>query len=143
MPDRADLSTGNIAPDFSFKDLDGKSYKLSDFRGKIVLLDFWGLWCAPCIAEVPNLAAAYQRLKEKGFEVISLDKGDTVENLRKFIAKKQMIWTHTQTDEVLLQLYRVDRYPTYYLLHKEGKVISDTMRAGDEMYKKVEEMLGN
>jgi len=53
-----------------------------------------------------------------------------------------MNWTHLQADTALLQLYRIDRYPTYFLLDKEGKIISDTMRAGDEMYKKVEEMLG-
>lgn len=127
MSDRADLSPGNVAPEFAFKDINGNSHRLSDFRGKIVLLDFWGLWCAPCVAEVPNLAAAYKKLKEKGFEIISLDKGDTIENLRKFTALKQMNWTHLQADEALLQLYRVDRYPTYFLLDKEGKVISDTM----------------
>jgi peroxiredoxin len=143
MPDRADLSPGNIAPDFSFKDLDGNSHRLADFRRRIVLLDFWGVWCFPCRIEAPNLAAAYKRLKEKGFEIISIDVRDTPEVLRKFISEKQMNWTHLQADEALLQLYRVDQYPTYYLLDKEGKVISDTMRAGDEMYKKVEEMVEN
>lgn len=143
MPDRADLSLGNSAPEFSFKNLDGKSFKLSDFRGRVVLLDFWGLWCAPCVAEAPNLAAAYKKYKEKGFEIISLDKGDTIENLRKFTALKQMNWTHTQSDEALEQLYRVDRHPTYFLLDKEGKIISNTLRPGDEMYKKVEALLEN
>ena len=143
MPDRADLSPGNAAPDLSFKDLDGNSHRLSDLRGRIVLLDFWGLWCAPCVAEAPNLAAAYKRLKEKGFEVVSFDKGDTIENLRKFTAQKQMNWTHSQTDEAILRLYRIDRFPTYFLLDKDGKIISNSMRPGEEMYKKVEEILEN
>lgn len=52
-----------------------------------------------------------------------------------------MNWTHLQADDRLLQLFRVDRYPTYFLLDKEGKIISNTMRPGEEMYKKVEEML--
>lgn len=143
MPDRADLSPGNAAPDIAFKDLDGNPHRLSDLRGKIVLLDFWGLWCAPCVAEAPNLAAAYKRLKEKGFEVVSFDKGDTLENLRKFTAQKQMNWTHSQTDEAILRLYRVDRFPTYFLLDKDGRIISNSMRPGEEMYKKVEEMLEN
>lgn len=82
-------------------------------------------------------------MKEKGFEIVSLDTGDTVENLRKFIAEKQMNWTHSQIDNALLQLYRVDRHPTYFLLDKEGKIISNTLRAGEEMYKKIEEMLAN
>jgi peroxiredoxin len=143
LPARAELSIGNQAPEFSFKDIDGKQHRLSDFRGKTVLLDFWGVWCAPCIVEAPNLAAVYKRLKGKGFEVIGLDTRDTPEVLRKFITEKQMNWTHLQADDALLQLYRVDRYPTYFLLDKEGKIISNTTRAGKEMYKKVEEMLSN
>lgn len=143
MPDRADLSPGNSAPEISFVDLDGNPHRLSDFHGKIVLLDFWGLWCAPCIAEAPNLAAAYKKLKEKGFEVISFDKGDTIENLRKITAKFGMNWTHSQTDDALLQLYQISRYPSYFLLDKDGKIISNSMRPGEEMYKKIEEMLEN
>lgn len=141
LPDRADLSEGSPAPDFAFKTLDGKSYKLSAFRGKIVLLDIWGLWCAPCVAEAPSLAQAYQKLKDKGFEIISLDQGDKIENLQKFIVEKQMNWTHTQTDDEFISLYRIDRYPSYFLLDKDGKIISNSMRAGEEMYRKIEELL--
>lgn len=141
LPDRTDLRVGNLAPEFSFKDLNGNQRRLSDYRGKIVLIDIWGLWCAPCVAEAPQLATAYQKLKDKGFEILSLDKGDTIENLQKFINEKQMNWTHSQADEKFLQLYRVDRYPTYFLLDKEGKIISNTMRPGEEMYKKIEQML--
>lgn len=141
LPARAELTVGNPAPEFALKDLDGKMHRLSDFRGKVVLLDFWGTWCAPCVAEAPNLAAAYKKLKEKGFEIISLDKGDTIEDLRKFIAEKQMNWTHAQTDEALSQLFRIGGYPTYFLLDKEGKIISNTVRPGEELYKKIEELL--
>ena len=143
LPDRADLREGNFAPDFGFKDLNGNSHRLSDFRGKVVLLDVWGLWCAPCIAEAPKLAAAYKKLKDKKFEIISLDVGDTVENLQKFIAENQMNWTHSQAEENFLQLYRIDRYPTYFLLDEEGKIISNTLRPGEEFYKKLEELLKN
>lgn len=143
LPARTALLPGNAAPDFSFKDLEGRQWRLSDFRGKVVLLDFWGTWCAPCVAEAPKLAAAYQRLKEKGFEIISVDKGDTTENLRKFISDKQMNWTHTQIDDALSQLFRIDGYPTYFLLDKEGKIVSNTLRPGEDMYKKIEQMLGS
>lgn len=143
LPARVNLTPGNFAPEISFTDLDGKPRRLSDFRGKIVLLDFWGLWCAPCVAEAPNLAAAYRGLKEKGFEIVSFDKGDTIENLRKFIDKTQMNWTHSQLDETVLKLYRIDSYPTYFLLDKEGKIVSNTLRPGEELFRKIEEMLKN
>jgi thiol-disulfide isomerase/thioredoxin len=141
LPARVNLTPGNSAPEISFTDLDGQERRLSDFRGKVVLLDFWGLWCAPCVAEAPNLAAAYRKLKEKGFEIVSFDKGDTIENLKKFIDKTRMNWAHSQADETILQLYRIDRYPTYFLLDKEGKIVSNTLRPGEELYKKIEEML--
>lgn len=140
LPERADLRVGSTAPDFSFKDLDGNVRRLSDFRGKIVLLDVWALWCAPCVREAPQLSAAYKKLKEKNFEIVSLNKNDPPENLRKFIAEHQMNWTHTTTDEAFLRLYRIGQYPTYFLLDKDGKIISNTLRAGEEMYKKVEEL---
>jgi peroxiredoxin len=140
MPERADLRVGNLAPDFSFKDLDGNQRRLSDFRGKIVLIDVWAMWCAPCVREAPKLSAAYQKLKDKNFEIISLNKNDPPENLRKFIAENRMNWTHTTTDAAFLTLYRVDQYPTYFLLDKDGKIVSNTLRAGEEMYKKIEEM---
>jgi len=140
LPERADLTVGSPAPDFSFKDLDGNLRRLSDFRGKIVLIDVWAMWCAPCVREAPKLSAAYQKLKDKNFEIVSLNKNDPPENLRKFIAENRMNWTHTTTDEAFLSLYRVDQYPTYFLIDKDGKIISNTLRAGEEMYKKVEEM---
>jgi thiol-disulfide isomerase/thioredoxin len=140
-PGRADLSTGKFAPEFSFRDLDGKTHRLSDFRQKVVLLDFWGLWCAPCVAEAPKLAAAYQRLKDKGFEILSFDKGDTVEDLRTFTGKTGMNWTHSQIDDDLSRLYRIDRFPTYFLLDKEGRIVSNTLRPGEEFYRKIEDML--
>ena len=140
LPDRADLRVGSPAPDFAFKDLDGNARRLSDFRGKIVLLDVWAMWCAPCVREAPKLSAAYKKLKEKNFEIVSLNKNDPLENLRKFIAENQMYWTHATTDESFLNLYRVDQYPTYFLIDKDGKIISNTLRPGEEMYKKIEEM---
>ena len=140
LPPRTDLRVGNPAPDFSFTDLDGNLRRLTDFRGKIVLIDVWALWCAPCVREAPQLSAVYQKLKGKNFEIISLNKNDPPENVRKFIAENRMNWTHTMTDESFLKLYRVDRYPTYFLIGKDGKIISNTLRAGEEMYQKVEEL---
>ena len=140
LPERTDLRVGSSAPDFSFKDLDGNARRLSDFRGKIVLIDVWGMWCAPCVKEAPKLAAVYKSLKSKNFEIVSLNKGDELVDLQKFIAEKQMNWIHTKTDEAFLNLYRVDQYPTYFLLDKDGKIISNTLRAGEEMYKKIEEL---
>ena len=140
LPARADLRVGNTAPDFSFTDFEGNQRRLSEFRGKIVLIDVWALWCAPCVREAPKLSAVYQKLKGKNFEIISLNKNDPPENVRKFINENRMNWTHTMTDDAFLKLYRVDQFPTYFLIGKDGKIISNTLRAGEEMYQKVEQL---
>lgn len=140
---RVDLSIGYQSPDFSFTDLAGETHNLSDFRGKIVLLDFWGTWCAPCVAEAPKLAAVYQKLKDKGFEIISLAKEDKIESIKIFISSREMNWYHSLLQEDTTKLYRVQSYPTYFLIDKKGKILSNKMKAGDEMYKKIEELLAN
>src|SRR5581483_5169707 len=98
-PDRAKLTPGDEAPDFSFTDLDGKPHKLSDYRGKLVLIDFWGSWCFPCVVEAPKMVETYNKLHDKGFEIIGIDRSDKEETVRKFIADKNMTWVQTREED--------------------------------------------
>jgi peroxiredoxin len=144
LPDRVSLETGSVVPEFSFTDIDGKLRRLSDYRGKVVLLDFWGVWCAPCVAEAPKLAAIYHKLHEKGFEVIGIHMGNEMAALRKFIAEKGMPWAQSIEEErgALHKLFRVDRWPTYYLIGKDGTIRANNLRPGDELIKKIEQQFG-
>jgi thiol-disulfide isomerase/thioredoxin len=141
LPDRASLEPGSVGPQFSFTDINGKSHRLSDYRGKVVLLDFWGVWCAPCVAEAPKLAAIYKKLHEKGFEVIGIHMGNEIATLRKFTVEKGMTWAQTIEEEggALHRLFRVYGWPTYYLIGKDGTIRANNLRPGDELIRKIEQ----
>jgi peroxiredoxin len=117
---------GKLFPDFSFTDLAGKHRTLSDFRGKYVLLDFWGTWCAPCVAEIPNLKETYERYRGRGFEIIGLDIGEPVEPLKAFATKREMTWPLATSESIedLISDFDIWRLPTTVLLGPKGEILS-------------------
>ena len=133
LPPRAILLPGHPAPLFSFIDLEGKKHDLQDYRGRVVLLDFWGTWCGPCVAAAPGLVGIYQKYSNLGFDIIGIDCGGTDEQLRKFISEKNMSWPQTREQEggPIQRIYRVVGYPTYYLIGKDGAIISNQINILD------------
>ena len=94
---KATLVDGAAFPDFAEKDLAGKPLAIANYKGKVVLVDFWATWCGPCVAELPNVLEAYEKYHAQGFEVIgiSLDKDETA--LNSFIKKKRCRGRNTST----------------------------------------------
>jgi thiol-disulfide isomerase/thioredoxin len=123
---RPTLLPGSSAPDFTFTGLDGKAHKLTDYRGKVVLLDFWGAWCAPCVAAAPKLAEAYEKYHARGFEIIGVDADDTEEKLREFLTRKKLTWIQTREEQTgsIHRLYRVAAWPSYFLIGKDGVIVA-------------------
>lgn len=121
---RVPLTIGSTAPDFAFTDLEGKSRRLSDYRGEVVLLDFWGAWCAPCVPEAPKLVAAYEKCPDRGFEIVGIDTIDTREKVLGFISTHKMRWTQTMEAEKgpIQTLYRVSGFPSYFLIGPDGAI---------------------
>lgn len=135
--------------DFNFTSVGGDNKKLSDFKGKAVLLDFWGTWCGPCVGEIPNLVKVYQKYKENGFEIISISSdlmmnSKTEEEFKKFIEEKNMAWIHVLDDKkrAIHDLYHITHWPTLFLIDKNGIVVkNETVLRGELLEQSLEEVL--
>ena len=121
---------GQVLSDFSAPvvDLDGKPISLADYRGKVVLLDFWAVWCGPCLGEIPRIKAVYEKYHDKGFEVISVSLDEDEAALRAYVKENEMPWRHIFDGQKwsghLVEQYGVRGIPAPFLIDREGKVIS-------------------
>ena len=124
-PARVVLLPGYPAADFSFTHLDGKPGKLSDYRGQVVLVDFWGTWCGPCVAATPELVAAYDKYHARGFEILGVDADEPRDVLEAFVRDKKLPWPQAVdgTKGPIVTLYRVTGFPSYFLIGKDGTVV--------------------
>jgi len=112
------------APDFTLKDANGKVVHLSDYRGKVVLLDFWATWCGPCKIEIPWFEEMERQNKDRGFEVIGIAMDDEGwEVVKPFIADLNVNYRIVIGNDKTAEIYGgVDALPTTFLIDREGKI---------------------
>lgn len=134
--------------DFTVKLIDGKVFSPSQLKGKYFLIDFWGTWCMPCIAAIPELEKAYEKFHPKGFEIISLALESTPEDFNELRKEHKMPWLHAilteKETENIINLYQIMYIPKMLLISPEGEVIGNEETLGNGgLTKKLEEIFKN
>ncbi|MCU0447241.1 MAG: TlpA family protein disulfide reductase [Microscillaceae bacterium] len=136
-PEKRSPKIGETAPDINLPNLEGKKLQLSQLRGKLVLVDFWASWCAPCRLENRVVARVYRDFAEQGFEVFSVSLDSDRNDWQNAILKDKLTWQSHVSDlqgweNQAARLYRIEQIPTNYLLDPNGKIIAMNLR-GEEI----------
>ncbi len=135
------LRVGKVAPEIEGEGVDGKQFKLSDYRGKVVALIFWASWCGPCMAEVPHEREITERLKGKPFTIVAVNGDDSREQAARVMAKQMMVWPSfwngtSGPDGPISRAWNVRGWPTVYVLDAE-----DVIRSKHTPFKDLEEQV--
>lgn len=130
---RVELRVGSAMPDFKFTDFEGKKRQLSEFRGKYVLLDFWGMWCPACRDELPYLRTAYSRFQARNFEIIGMDTDEDPSSIKGVLKKNNLNWTQATKESIrnVIVGLRVHLFPSAILIGPDGNIVSLNQRGGE------------
>jgi len=159
FPDRTDIAgirnsveagipklkwVGKQAPEISLPDTEGRTVKLSSFRGKYVLVDFWASWCGPCRKENPNVVQAYNQFKDKNFTILGVSLDRQKEPWEKAIVDDNLNWTHISDlkfwQSEVVPIYQVESIPFNVLVDPDGKVVAENLR-GSALDQKLHQVL--
>lgn len=116
------------APDFKLKGEDGKFYQLSDFKGKVVIINFWATWCPPCRYEMPAMERAWKKLKGKGVVLLAINVGENENAIFEFTGKYPVTFPLLMDQQAeVVKKYKVSGLPTTYIITPEGMVTHRAM----------------
>ena len=137
---------GAVAPELAFPNPDGTVMKLSDLRGKIVLIDFWASWCGPCRRENPHVVNLYAKYHDKGFEVFSVSLDNNPTRWKEAIQKDKLTWPYHVSDlkgwkSEAAALYGVNSIPSTFLIDQEGRIIAKGLR-GEQLDQMLQKKFG-
>jgi len=123
---RHDVQVGQKLLDFNFVDFEGRKRSLYEFKGKYVLLDFWGVWCFDCLQETPFHIEAFKLFRSRGLEILSLNTDENIETAKGYLLKNKMTWTQATNDSIrnLVEVtYQIQEYPSTILIDPDSKVV--------------------
>jgi len=138
----ADLAIGRPMPELTSEDLEGKTVKLSDLKGKVVVIDIWATWCGPCRAMIPHEREMVERFKDKPFALVSVSADEEKKTLTDFLAREKMPWTHwwSGPEGKLMDTLNIQHFPTIFVLDAEGVIRHKEVR-NEGLEKAVEGLL--
>ncbi|MGE8204377.1 thiol-disulfide oxidoreductase ResA [Heyndrickxia sp. NPDC080065] len=120
---RGKIAVGDHAPNFVLQDMNGHKYRLSDFKGKGVFLNFWGTWCEPCKAEMPYMVDLYKEYKKQGVEIIAVNVGESNFLVNKFIKNYSLNFpVLVDKSRDVQNAYGINPIPTSFFISPDGKV---------------------
>ncbi|MBK6397953.1 MAG: AhpC/TSA family protein [Bacteroidetes bacterium] len=134
------LPAGSMAPEITLNNFEGKPVSLSSLKGKVVLIDFWASWCAPCRIENPDIVAAYEKLKGKDFEIYGISLDNNIEAWNEAVIRDKIKWIQVSDllrwESPVVKQYQVQAIPFNILIDREGKIIAKGIK-GHDLYDKV------
>jgi thiol-disulfide isomerase/thioredoxin len=130
------LAVGTTFPDFHEKDVTGQPLSIANYKGKVVMIDFWATWCGPCVGELPHVIATYQKHHAEGFEIIGVSLDQDQAKLTAFTKSRDMTWQQFFDGQgwqnKLAVKYGIESIPATFLLDGDGKIIGKDLR-GEEL----------
>jgi thiol-disulfide isomerase/thioredoxin len=143
------LASPVVAEDFVLEDMDGRPHALRDYRGKVVLVNFWATWCPPCVREMPSLERLYQALRDKPFVVLAINQWENTDHVFAFMGQIDVFPSFPilfDPDSAVSEAFGVKGLPTSFLLDQAGRVVYRAVggRQFDhpEIRQLIEELLG-
>ena len=131
-PNQLKYQQEKLFPILLGKTLEGKPISIADFRGKVLLVDFWAVWCGPCVAEMPNVKRVYNTYKDQGFDILGISLDNDEKTLRDYLKKNEIPWRQAFDgqgwDSTVPSIYGIRGIPTMWIIGKDGALISENAR---------------